>query len=125
MLNLTNGRFAGPTRRIAIASGLIVVFVALTIGLAVVRFGDSAHKYEAALATQPSTFLTSETRTSLYDILTAVRSYDANNSQASLTQAAGFYTTLATQLRQILALATLTGAQRTAAQAAQIGRAHV
>jgi hypothetical protein len=119
MLNLTNGRFAGPTRRIAIASGLIVVFVALTIGLAVIRFGDSAHKYEAALATQPSTFLTSETRTSLYDILTAVRSYDANNSQASLTQAAGFYTTLATQLRQILALATLTGAQRTAAQAAQ------
>src|ERR1700733_2153384 len=119
MLKIFNGRFAGPTRHIAVASGLIVLFVALTIGVVVIRFGDSANKYEASVATQPSTFLTSETRTSLYDILTAVRSYDASTAPASATEATAFDTTLASQLRHLLALATLTRPQRTAAQAAQ------
>ena len=90
MLKIMNGRFAGPTRHIAIASGLIVVLVALTIGVVVLRFGASTDKYEAALATEPSTFLVSQTRTSLYDILNAVRSYDASPTTARSTTAAGF-----------------------------------
>ena len=98
MLKIFNGRFAGPTRHITIASGLIVLFVALTIGVVVVRFGDSANKYEAAVATEPSTFLASQTRTSLYDILNAARSYDASPTSASFTAASGFGSTLAGEL---------------------------
>jgi hypothetical protein len=125
VLKIINGRFAGPTRHIAIASGLIVLFVALTIGVVVIRFGDSGDKYEAALAPEPSTFLASETRTSLYDILNAVRGYDARPTRASSSNAAAFGTTLAGQLRQLVALATVTGPQRTAAQAAQAAAAAV
>ncbi len=127
MLKAINGRFAGPTRHIAIASGLIVVFVALTIGVVVLLFGDSANKYEAALATEPSTLLTSETRTSLYDILNAVRSYDASPAPARYTPAAAFGTTLAGDLRQLHELALSAGSepQRTAAEAAQAAGAPV
>src|SRR6202042_2144956 len=127
MLKIINGRFAGPTRHIAIASGLIVLFVALTIGVVVVRFGDSANKYEAAVATEPSTFLASQTRTSLYDILNAVRSYDARPSSASFTRAAAFATTLAGELGELrqLAIVGRSAPQRTAVQAAQAADAPV
>jgi len=130
MLKIMNGRFAGPTRHIAIASGLIVVLVALTIGVVVLRFGASTDKYEAALATEPSTFLVSQTRTSLYDILNAVRSYDASPTTARSTTAAGFGAALGAELGQLnqLALAERRGRQGAtvlAAQAAQLGGASV
>src|ERR1700733_8588038 len=121
MLKIFNGRFAGPTPHIAIASGLIVLFVALTIVVVVVRFGDSANKYEAAVATEPSTFLASQTRTSLYDIINAVRSYDASPTSASFTPALTFGSTLAGELGQLrqLAIAARSAPQRSAVQAAQ------
>jgi hypothetical protein len=127
MLKIFNGRFAGPTRHITIASGLIVLFVALTIGVVVVRFGDSANKYEAAVATEPSTFLASQTRTSLYDILNAARSYDASPTSASFTAASGFGSTLAGELGQLrqLAIAARSAPQRAAVQAAQAADAPV
>src|ERR1700733_36579 len=121
MVKTITGRFAGPTRHIAIASGLIVLFVALTIGVVFVRFDDSASKYQTAVATQPSTFLASQTRTSLYDILNAVRSYDATPTPASYGTAAAFGTALTGELRQLrqLALAARSGPEQTAVQAAQ------
>jgi hypothetical protein len=111
-----NVRFAGPTRHIAIASGLVVVLVALTIGVVVLQFGASANKYEAALATQPSTFTIGAARTSQYDILNAVRLYDTSPTPASGATVAAFRTTLVGQLRQ-LALAARGGPARTAVQA--------
>jgi hypothetical protein len=99
MREVIDARFATPTRRIAFASGLIVVLVAITVGVVVLRFGDSADKYESALATQPSTFTTSETRTSLYDILNAARFYDAAPSPANRAVVAAHAITLAGQIR--------------------------
>jgi hypothetical protein len=125
MRKIINGRFAGPTRHIAIASGLIVLFVALTIGVVVLRFDVSASKYDAALATEPSTFLASQTRTSLYDILNAVRIYNATPTSANSTSAAGFGTQLAAELGQLRQLAGRSGPQRTAVQAAEAAAAPV
>src|ERR1700733_8547659 len=122
MLRIINGRFAGPTRHIAIASGLIVVLVALTIGVVTLRFGASTDKYEAALATEPSTFLVSQTRTSLYDILNAVRSYDASPTGARSATAAAFGAALSGELGP-LALAERSGGQGTTVQAAQAAQA--
>src|ERR1700733_263017 len=125
MLKIITGRFAGPTRHIAIASGLIVVLVALTIGVVTLRFCASTDKYEAALATEPSTFLVSQTRTSLYDILNAVRSYDASPTGARSATAAAFGATLSAELGQLnqLALAERSGGQGTTVQAAQAAQA--
>src|ERR1700733_7610423 len=125
MLKIFNGRFAGPTPHIAIASGLIVLFVALTIGVVVIRFGASANKYEAALNTEPSTFLASQTRTSLYDILNAVRIYNATPTSAGYTTAARFGTQLAAELGQLRQLSGRSGAERSAVQAAEAAAAPV
>jgi methyl-accepting chemotaxis protein len=124
MLKIINDRLAGPTRHIAIASGLIVVLVALTISVVALRFGASANKYEAALATQPSTFTTSEARTSLYDILNTVRRDDTAPTPASAVRAAAYRATLTGQLRR-LALVTPSGAERTAVHAAQAAAAPI
>ncbi len=124
MREVIDARFATPTRRIAFVSGLIVVLVAITVGLVVVRFGASADKYETALATQPSTFTTSETRTSLYDILNAVRFYDAAPSAANRAAVAAHATALAGQIRQ-LALDARTAPERTAVQSAATAAASV
>ncbi|HEY4828144.1 MAG TPA: hypothetical protein VIH85_15315, partial [Solirubrobacteraceae bacterium] len=92
---------------------MIVVLVALTIGVVTLRFGASTDKYEAALATEPSTFLVSQTRTSLYDILNAVRSYDASPTRVRSTTAAAFGAALGAELGQLnqLALAERRGRQ--------------
>ncbi len=123
MRKVIDGQFATPTRRIAIVSGLIVVLVAVTIGVVVLRFNDSANKYETALATQPSTFTTSETRTSLYDILSAVRRYDAAPTPANRTAVAQFATTLAGQIR-LLGLEARSAPVRTAVQSSAITAAN-
>ena len=62
MRNAVGSQLAGPVRRIAIASALIVVLVGATIGGIVLRFGASADKYETIVAVQPSSFATSDTR---------------------------------------------------------------
>ena len=111
------GRFRGPTQRIAVASGLIVLLVALTIGVIVLRFGDSSNKYESALATEPSTFTTSEARTDLYDIVTAARRYDAAPTPANARAMEGFATVLDEQLAAITRAST-TPSLRTTARAA-------
>jgi hypothetical protein len=98
-------QLAGPVRRIAIASTCIVVLVALTIGVVVLRFDASANKYETAVATEPSTFTTSEARTSLYDILNAVRRYDDDPTVANGAIVSAFRAELAAHLVRLAALA--------------------
>jgi methyl-accepting chemotaxis protein len=95
------GRLAGPTRRIALASSIIVVLVGVAIVVVVLRFDSSTSKYESALATQSTSFTTSDARTSLYDILDAARRYDANLRPADLAAVTTFHARLLSQLGQL------------------------
>jgi hypothetical protein len=104
MRNALHSQLAGPVRRVAIASTAIVVLVALTIGIVVLRFDASANKYEIAVATEPSTFTTSETRTSLYDILNAVGRYDDNPTAANVALVTEFRAQLAAHLVRLAQL---------------------
>jgi hypothetical protein len=106
------GQFSGPTRRIAIASGLIVVLVAAAIGVVVLRFDASAGRYESALATQSATAKTSEARTTLYDILNAARRYDESGQRADIPAVTAARAQLDSHIAQ------LTGAARTPAERA-------
>ncbi len=117
MRTFINGQLAGPTRRIAIASGLIVVLVAASIGVVVLRFDSSASKYESALATQSATAKTSEARTSLYDILNATRTYDQTGQPTALAGVTSARAELDSGLGQLAGLAR-TGAERSAIKAA-------
>jgi methyl-accepting chemotaxis protein len=105
MRNAVNSQLAGPVRRIAIASALIVVLVAATIGIIVLRFGASADKYETIVAVQPSSFATSDTRTSLYDILNAVRRYDLSPTAANGATVANFRSQLGANLERLTSAA--------------------
>ncbi|HEY2259613.1 MAG TPA: methyl-accepting chemotaxis protein [Solirubrobacteraceae bacterium] len=117
MQTIIDGQFAGPTRRIAIASGLIVVLVAVAIGVVLLRFDSSTSKYESALATQSATFTTSEARTSLYDILNAARRFDTTARATDRAGAGVALSQLQSELRQ-LARAARTGAERATVNAA-------
>jgi CHASE3 domain sensor protein len=118
MRKFISGQVAGPTRRIAIASGLIVVLVAASIGVVVLRFDSSASKYESALATQSATAKTSEARTSLYDILNAARSYDETGQPSALAGVSTARSELDVELGQ-LAAAVHTGSERATISAAR------
>jgi methyl-accepting chemotaxis protein len=100
-----DGRFAGPTRRIAVASGLIVVVVAVAIGVVFVRFHSSTSKFESAVATEVPIATTSNARTGMYDILNAGERYLATGSPAELDNLATFRGVLASQLQQLAAKA--------------------
>jgi hypothetical protein len=102
MRNAVNSQLAGPVRRIAIASALIVVLVAATIGGIVLCFDASANKYETIVAVQSSSFATSDTRTSLYDILNAVRSYDLRPTVANGAIMAEFRSQLGADLDRLV-----------------------
>ncbi len=117
MRKFIRGQVAGPTRRIAVASGLIVVLVAAAIGVVVLRFDSSSSKYESALATQSATAKASEARTSLYDILNAARLYDETNRPADLTAVTTARAQLEGQLAQLAGVA-VTGSERFTANAA-------
>jgi hypothetical protein len=117
MRTFIDGQVAGPTRRIAIASGLIVVLVAAAIGVVVLRYNASTSKYESALATQSATFTTSEARTSLYDILNSARLYAAGARLADRAAVMASRAKLAGELRQ------LAGAAQTGPERATIGGA--
>jgi hypothetical protein len=121
---MIDGQTAGPTRRIAIASGLIVVLVAVAIGVVVLRFDSSTSKYETALATQSATFTTSDARTSLYDILNAARIYDLNPRPADRAAVATSFATLTARLARLGRLAH-TAAERTTVTAANAATAPI
>jgi hypothetical protein len=92
---------AGPVRRIAIASALIVVLVAATIAVVVFRFDGSAGKYDRALKAESLAFTASNARSGEYDILNAARLYDANPDVANRSALAGLNGTLTHQLQEI------------------------
>jgi hypothetical protein len=121
MRRITQGLSGGPTRRIAIASGLIVVLVAITVVVILVRFGAAADKYESALGTQPSAFLTSNSRTSEYDILNASRVYDASPTAANGATLVSFGVTLTSELRQLARDAHSSGERAAVSSAATAG----
>jgi methyl-accepting chemotaxis protein len=106
MRTFIDGHVATPTRRIAIASGLILVLVAVAIGLVVLRFDSSTNKYESALATQSATFTTSEARTSLYDILNSARRYDVTLSPTDRVAITASRAKLVDELRRLAGAAT-------------------
>jgi methyl-accepting chemotaxis protein len=116
MRNAVHSQLASPVRRIAIASALIVCLVAATIGGVVLSFDASANKYETIVPVQNSSFTTSDTRTSLYDILNAVRRYDLNPTAANGANVAEFRSQLGAHLQR-LALGAHGTPERAAARA--------
>jgi hypothetical protein len=124
MRTFISGQVAGPTRRIAIASGLIVVLVAAAIGVVVLRFDSSTSKYQAALATASASFTTSEARTSLYDILNAARNYEDSVRPADRAAITASRAKLGSELSQ-LALTAQAGAERDAVSAAAAAAAPI
>ncbi len=121
MSQITQGLSGGPTRRIAVASGLIVVLVAVTIVVVVVRFDAAANKYEAALGTQPSTFVTSNSRTSEYDILDAARVYDASPTAANGAALVSLGGILTGELRELAHNANSAAVRAAVSAAATVG----
>jgi hypothetical protein len=107
---------AGPIRRIAFASALIVVLVAATIFVVVFRFDGSTSKYDRALKAESLAFTTSNARSGQYDILNADRLYAANPDAANRLALTGFSGTLTDQLQEI-DRDSYTAAQRAAARA--------
>src|ERR1700683_414822 len=105
MRNAVTSQLAGPVRRIALASALIVVLFAATTGVIVLRLDASANKYETIVAVQPSSFTTSDTRTSLYDILNAVRRYDLSPTAANGETVADFRSQLGANLDRLASVA--------------------
>jgi methyl-accepting chemotaxis protein len=109
--------FAGPVRRIAIASGLIVVLVAVAIGVALLYFASSTGEYDAALRTESTAFATSGARASLYDILASAARYRATGRATDRTALTTARAGLSDQLR-LLARDSSTGTERVAVGAA-------
>ena len=106
-------------RRIAIAGGLIVVLVGVTIGLTLWRFGVSTTRYEATLQNTATVAETAEARTAVYDILNGARPLATSGSAADVASLREDYA----ELGQILASLTRHTADTPLEQTA-LSRAH-
>lgn len=108
----------GPSRRIALAGGLIVAVVSFAIGGSLWRFASSSDSYNRALSNNPTIAATGETRTSLFDVLDAASRYAASSTAAERAALETTNSELQTNLRKLATYRLTTADERSAHDAA-------